>query len=221
MHWGNQEADPNYNFFWQEEAAEVEEEAAGEEVAAAQAARGEAATQAAEGAAAAPQAAQEEATASQAAKEEAAAAAQAAKEEAVAPKAAKQAAAPKAPQAFSSNTTSTQLLPQQPPRHMYSPANPNWRIGHVDSYVDSNALQSLGNLLSKQGLTKPELQEHYSAASGLRPFRDGIDIDAVFLSATDTIRDEICASRDIGYAEANVFAKYTVHTYLYAGIMLA
>ena len=84
----------------------------------------------------------------------------------------------------------------------------------MGSRVDSTALQSLSNLLFKQGLTKPELQDHYSSMSGLRPFRDGIDIDAVFLAATDTIRDEICASRDIGPTEADIFAKYTVHVHI-------
>ena len=48
--------------------------------------------------------------------------------------------------------------------------------------------------------------------------RDQIEIDSVFLSTPDTIRDEICASRDIGPTEADIFAKYTVCTYLYAGM---
>ena len=62
---------------------------------------------------------------------------------------------------------------------MFNPSNPHWRIGHVDSRVDPDALEKLDNLLSKQGLGKVELQEHCSAVSGLRPFRDQIDIDAV------------------------------------------
>ena len=98
---------------------------------------------------------------------------------------------------------------------MFSPSHPTWRIGHVDSRVDQDALKKLANLMLKQGLRKVELQEHYSAVSGLRPFKGGIDIDAVSLSATGTIRDEISASRSISNAEANTFAKYTVCTYLH------